>query len=72
MFLIFTDPACDEQKAKRWKKPIVTAPSEEATAHNNSHISECFSLPLEKGPQQHLLGTFIYSDLSYSHNSLET
>lgn len=71
MFLIFTDPACDEQRQKRWKKPMVTAPSEGGyPAHNNS-TSQNASTPLEKGPQ-HLLGTFIYSDLSYSHNSLET
>ena len=59
MFLIFTDPACDEQKAKRWKKPMVTAPSEGGyPAHDNPHISECFSTPPGEGTPAALAGYF--------------
>ena len=70
MFFIFTDPAYEEQKAKRWKKPMVTAPSRGGYPAHNSPTSQNVSPPGKWTPE-HLLGTFIYFDLSYSHNSLE-
>jgi len=59
MVFIFTDPAYDEQKAKRWKKPMVTGPSGGGSpAHNSPHISECFSTPPGEGTPAALAGYF--------------
>ena len=51
-----------------WSQPPLGEAAQPTTAPTSQNVSP---LPLEKGPQQHLLGTFIYIDLSYSHNSLE-